>query len=99
MATATRPESPPRKSFACVACGGPLVKSSERLECPHCGSSYPDRNGVVVFCESEAFYEDYLEEHCPFVRNPPRWKAALLRVLPYWSWREWKFFRRHLTPG
>jgi ubiquinone/menaquinone biosynthesis C-methylase UbiE len=55
--------------------------------------------GVPSFCETQSFYEDYLEEHCPFVRNPPPWKATILRTLPYWSWREWKFFGKHVPDG
>src|SRR5437867_992075 len=99
MATAISAERVATPRFTCLECGAFLEHSPGRLECARCGTSYPESDGVGVFCSSEAFYEEYLDEHCPFVRNPPSWKAALLRVLPYWSWREWKFFRRHLDPG
>jgi ubiquinone/menaquinone biosynthesis C-methylase UbiE len=99
MATALGAERAATPRFTCLECGAFLERSGGRLECVQCGASYPEANGVGVFCASEAFYENYLDEHCPFVRNPPAWKAALLRVLPYWSWREWRFFRRHLQPG
>jgi SAM-dependent methyltransferase len=33
------------------------------------------------------------------VTNPRGLKRAILSFLPYWSWREWKFFRHHLRPG
>ena len=49
-----------------------------------------------MFSRGDDFYEDYLEEHCPYVRNPSRSKQALLRVLPTRAWREWKFYRRYL---
>jgi ubiquinone/menaquinone biosynthesis C-methylase UbiE len=84
----------------CPKCRAPLeAVGTEQLQCVECGAMYPLRAGIPSFCEGEHFYDTYLDEHCPYVADPPRWKARLLRVLPYWSWREWKFFRRHLLPG
>lgn len=85
--------------LACPECRGSLARGPETLECARCGVFYPQHDGIAEFCASDAFYEEYLDEHCPFVREPAAWKAAILRVLPYWSWREWKFFRKHVRPG
>jgi ubiquinone/menaquinone biosynthesis C-methylase UbiE len=52
-----------------------------------------------VFAEGDPFYDAYVEEHVPFSPEPPRWKAIVLRVLPFWSWREWRFFHAALPPG
>lgn len=84
--------------LVCPACETGLVSGEDGVACARCGVSWPVRDGIPSFCGGEQFYDDYLDEHCPFVLNPPRWKAAVLSVLPYWSWREWKFFRHHLRP-
>lgn len=87
-------------ALACLSCRGMLSRvESSGLVCADCGSTYPLKDGIPSFCETEDFYEDYLDEHCPYVLEPPRWKRVALRVLPHWSWREWKFFSRHLEPG
>lgn len=91
--------APRAASLTCPDCHTALVADESSLACTGCGARHPIRDGVASFCETEAFYEDYLEEHCPFLRNPPAWKANLLRVLPYWSWREWKFFELHVPRG
>src|SRR5262249_25125657 len=72
--------------FACPSCHEALEMGAAELRCETCGRGYQVFDGVPSFCETESFYEDYLEEHCPFVASPPSWKATLLRVLPYWSW-------------
>ncbi|HEX8918142.1 MAG TPA: methyltransferase domain-containing protein [Chloroflexota bacterium] len=85
--------------LVCPACKSPLQGSADHLDCAGCGKQYPLRDGVPVFFKGEEFYEDYAAEHIPYVTNPPGLKGAILKVLPYYSWREWKFFRRHLRAG
>lgn len=41
-----------------------------------------------------SFYDAYVEEHVPYHRSPRGLKRALLSVLPYWSYREWRFWER-----
>lgn len=86
-------------AFACPAChGATSLVDPSRLACTACGASYRVEDGIPAFCASEDFYEEYLDEHCPYVEDPPVWKAAILRAVPYLSWREWRFFVRHLEP-
>ncbi len=49
--------------------------------------------------EMTAFYERYVEEHVPYQRSPGGVKGLVLRYLPYWSWREWRFWRRYVPAG
>jgi SAM-dependent methyltransferase len=90
---------PDHPSLACTNCHGRLEREGDSLACASCASTFPLVDGIPSFCKTEPFYEDYLEEHCPFVRNPPLWKRRILRVLPYWSWREWRFFEEHVPRG
>jgi SAM-dependent methyltransferase len=85
--------------FVCTACHGDLEDEATALRCVSCGREFAKVEGVPSFCETEAFYEDYLEEHCPFVRSPQGLKRAALTVLPHWSWREWKFFDANIPAG
>jgi SAM-dependent methyltransferase len=86
--------------LVCTSCHGALERESDDLRCVSCGSVFAVQGGIPSFCETERFYEEYLEEHCAvFARNPPRWKDAILRVLPYWSWREWRFFDENIPVG
>lgn len=45
------------------------------------------------------FYERYVEEHVPYHRSPRGLKRLILSVLPYWSYREWRFWRRTVPRG
>jgi SAM-dependent methyltransferase len=55
--------------------------------------------GAPTTAELESFYEGYVEHHVPFHRSPRGWKGMILRWLPYWSWREWRFWRQHVPRG
>ena len=45
------------------------------------------------------FYEGYVEEHVPYHRSPRGLKGFILRWLPYWSYQEWRFWRRWVPTG
>ena len=79
--------------LSCPECHGTLKGESE-LVCSVCARSYPVVDGVPCFAPPDLFYDDYAARHCPFASCPAGLKHALLRILPFWSWREWKFWRR-----
>jgi LSD1 subclass zinc finger protein len=83
----------------CPECRTPLETGAEELRCARCGRQAPIRNRVPSFCEADPFYEQYVGEHVPYHRNPAGLKGAVLRFLPYWSWREWRFWRRYVPRG
>lgn len=49
--------------------------------------------------EARRFYDRYVEEHVPYHRSPRGLKAAVLCHLPYWSYREWRFWRENVPLG
>lgn len=49
--------------------------------------------------QTQEFYERYVEEHVPYHRSPRGLKRFILSVLPYWSYREWRFWRRTVPQG
>jgi hypothetical protein len=50
--------------------------------------------------QTPEFYERYVEEHVPYHRSPHGLKRlVLLSFLPYWSYREWRFWRRTTPQG
>jgi SAM-dependent methyltransferase len=79
--------------LACPQCRGPLTEEGG-LACRQCGRAYEIIEGIPCFSKPDAFYDQYSSEHCPFAPSPKGLKYALLRVLPFWSYREWKFWRK-----
>ena len=79
--------------LACPYCRGQLAPGST-LVCTSCSRSYEVVDGIPCFSKPDVFYDHYSSEHCPFAASPNGLKRALLRVLPFWSWREWKFWSR-----
>jgi SAM-dependent methyltransferase len=53
-------------------------------------------DGIACFAKPDAFYDQYASEHCPYATSPTGLRYALLRVLPFWSYREWKFWHREI---
>lgn len=49
--------------------------------------------------QSREFYERYVEEHVPYHRSPRGLKRLILSILPYWSYREWRFWERTVPRG
>ena len=85
--------------FICPQCRTPLDANHAGLRCGSCGRQTLVQDGIPSFCEADPFYERYVGHHVPYHRNPPGLKGAALRVLPYWSWREWRFWRRYVPRG
>lgn len=56
------------------------------------------RDAAGSSLEVARFYEEYVEEHVPFKESPRGLKRFILSWLPYWSYREWRFWARNL-PG
>lgn len=80
--------------LACPACHGDLRSTGNELICGGCHQRFPLSDGIPCFSPSEGFYDSYAEEHCPFHLSPSGLKGYALRVLPFWSWREWRFWRQ-----
>ena len=80
--------------IACIDCHSKLDDDATRLICPRCARTYPIVDGIPCFAKADAFYDEYASVHCPFAASPTGMKRAILQVLPFWSWREWKFWRR-----
>lgn len=49
--------------------------------------------------QTREFYERYAEEHVPYHRSPHGLKRLILSFLPYWSYREWRFWERTVPLG
>ncbi len=87
MATALRTDL-----FICPRCSSEVSREDGRLACTHCSASYPIVEGIPCFAPTDSFYDEYASIHCPYHLSPPGLKGVILRVLPFWSWREWKFW-------
>lgn len=79
--------------FQCPQCHSPLVEAPSHLTCDSCGTTTPIVDGVVAFSDTSEFYDAYADLHCQFQASPSPQKQRILRVLPAWSWREWRFLR------
>ncbi len=79
--------------LACPSCKSELSQSVESLNCQRCARSYPIVDGIARFGESDDFYDAYAAGFSPYKANPGGMKEQVLRYLPFWSWREWKFWR------
>jgi SAM-dependent methyltransferase len=84
--------------LTCPRCRSGLSLASDALACEVCHQVYPVVEGIPCFCDPDPFYDRYSTEHCPFAASPRGLKGIALRVLPFWSWREWRFWR-HVIPS
>ena len=80
--------------LACPACHGELRANGGNLVCRGCDAHYAVADGIPCFSPSEEFYDAYALEHCPFHLSPTGLKGLILPWLPFWSWREWRFWRQ-----
>jgi SAM-dependent methyltransferase len=83
----------------CPRCRVPLQTGDKQYSCPSGGHRFPVLGGIPAFCDSDPFYEQYISHHVPYHLNPTGLKGVILRWLPYWSWREWRFWRRYVPAG
>lgn len=84
--------------LACPRCASDLRSEAEGLVCSGCQTPYSVTDGIPCFNETDAFYDVFAEEECPFHASPPGLKGLVLKFLPFWSWREWQFYRRAVPP-
>ncbi|MGH7618087.1 MAG: Trm112 family protein, partial [Gemmatimonadaceae bacterium] len=77
----------------CLDCRGTLDARDGSLSCATCGATYSVRDGIPWFAEPDPFYDQYADVHCPFSETPKGLKAAILKTIPFWSYREWRFLR------
>lgn len=80
--------------LACPHCTGGLTADAGALVCAACDREYPIVDGIPCFAPTDSFYDSYADEHCPYHRSPQGLRRQVLKVLPFWSYREWKFLRR-----
>ena len=80
--------------LACPRCLAQVAGDEARLVCSGCGEIYPIVDGIPCFAPTDTFYDDYASEHCPYGLSPAGLKGLILRLLPFWSWREWQFWSR-----
>ncbi len=85
--------------LVCPECGAALDQCAEQLECDGCTSTYPLVDGIPCFSEASAFYDEYAAVHCPYTLSPKGLKGLILKALPFWSYREWRFWRAALPGG
>src|SRR5687768_5039282 len=80
--------------FACPFCLADLTGDGGEICCKECDRRFSVVGAIPCFSPTEDFYDDYAREHCPYAESPPGLKRAILRFLPFWSWREWQFWNR-----
>jgi len=80
--------------LACPQCLAVLRCGDNTLVCSNCCQAYPIVERIPCFATPDSFYDEYSAVHCPFAASPSGLKNVLLKVLPFWSWREWRFWRR-----
>lgn len=91
-------DEPDTKRLLCPFCSGDLMPDAGAIGCTQCGGSFPVVDGILCFHAPNTFYDEYAEEHCPFTPSPKGWKGAVLKTFPFWSYREWRFWR-HVVPS
>jgi len=85
--------------IVCPRCASPMEESATALRCGSCGNVVPVVDSIPCFAEPDRFYDEYADVHCPFAETPKGLKAAVLSALPFWSHREWRFWREAVPTG
>jgi SAM-dependent methyltransferase len=80
--------------LACPNCLGSLRRGNDALICRECERQFAIEHSVPCFAPTNLFYDSYAEEHCPYALSPSGLKSFVLRFVPFWSYREWRFWRR-----
>lgn len=84
--------------LACPRCFDELRDDNGLLTCIRCDSRFAVTDGIPSFASTDEFYDAYADVHCPYSLSPSGVKGVILRFLPFWSWREWQFWRC-VVPG
>jgi uncharacterized protein YbaR (Trm112 family) len=79
--------------LVCPNCLGSLDNVKSALVCRKCERRFLVEDAIPCFAPTNLFYDTYAEEHCPYALSPAGLKGFVLRFLPFWSWREWRFWR------
>ena len=87
------------KIVRCPTCSGKLDQTNAGLFCNTCDTKYPIVNNVVCFAETDPFYDQYAVDECPFALTPKGIIALILKIFPFWSYREWRFWRQVIPKG
>lgn len=85
--------------LACPNCHARVDFTGREWHCEGCGRSYVDADGIPCFTETDPFYDRYSDVHCPFTPSPKGVRRAILATLPFWSYREWRFWRKVIPTG
>jgi uncharacterized protein YbaR (Trm112 family) len=80
--------------LACPNCLGSLRGANDALICRECERQFAIEHAIPCFAPTNLFYDSYAEEHCPYALSPSGLKSFVLRFFPFWSYREWWFWRR-----
>jgi SAM-dependent methyltransferase len=80
--------------LACPNCLHEFRHHRGVLACTGCDSCFPVSDGIPCFAPTNDFYDAYADEHCPYALSPSGLKGLILHFLPFWSWREWQFWRK-----
>src|SRR5262249_1139454 len=85
--------------LACPHCSSALCCEPDSLTCAECGRRFPIVNGIPLFSPTNEFYDAYADNgFALYKQSPPGMKGYVLRFLPFWSWREWRFWRAAISP-
>jgi SAM-dependent methyltransferase len=80
--------------LACPFCLDKLRLDHDALTCTGCDRRFSVLDGVPCFSATNDFYDAYADNgFSPYKNSPPGAKGLVLRFLPFWSWREWRFWR------
>ncbi len=84
--------------LGCPRCKTALIRKGDSLACRGCGATYPILEGMPCFAPTDEFYDNYAAAFAHYKASPGGLKEQALKVLPFWSWREWRFWRRVVPP-
>lgn len=80
--------------LACPRCLSRLRCGQGSLVCDSCAESFQVVEDIPCFAPTNDFYEAYASDGFALYKaSPPGLKGVILQVLPFWSWREWRFWR------
>jgi SAM-dependent methyltransferase len=85
--------------LACPHCLSTLACERNALVCADCRRRFPVVEGIPLFAPTNKFYDAYADNgFALYKESPAGLKGVILRFLPFWSWREWRFWRTVIAP-